>query len=326
MFGEILSHKRVLFVPVYSGRSHETGLYDLDHDGNFARLMSLCARIDMEAFILIPDKIVKFPKSNNEKVIFAQSMIYGENAKETRHRDQFESIFTTGLINVFRQGAFDYIVCEPNFITLRLSRLDEFKDKLIYWCVASATSCGTPWFVEEYADIDKEIARNVVTACANEAQAEYLGGRSYCEQEFYAPSVFEYKTIFFPFRLTDPNYHATEFKNVINELSKRKDLTPFKVLYTDMNDSHVFDGYKNMKQISSDHDVYINVLKGRPIIPYLENDNVLEHISIREFLHYHCELIMLSQKFKRLSYNITYIDDISCLYDALVNKLRRKAL
>lgn len=325
MFKEKFCNKRVLFVPVYSARSYETGLYDLNHDGNFSRLMSLCANVKMErAFVLIPDHLKAFPTAKEEYVQFYCSQLYGANANETRHRDQFEAMYTTLIADLFRGLKVDYLVCEPNFITLRLARLEEFKDKLIYWCVASATSCGTPWFVEEYKYVDKEIARYVETACANKAQVEYLEERAYLEEEFYDPSVFDYKTIFFPFRLTDPNYHATEFKNVIDELSKRKDLTPFKVLYTDMNDSHAFDGCKNVKQISSDHDVYINVLKGRPIIPYLENDDVLEHISIREFLYYNCEVIMFTQKHKRMSDNIIYIKDISCLYETLVNKLRRR--
>lgn len=315
---ERLKGKRVLFIPIFSMRSYATGTYELDHDGNFARIQSLIDTTDLEvAFVTIPRKAA-LHRQMSEKYDFVVSGIYGENAKATR----LNANVCDDVLNFIKQCNIDYVVSEPNVLTQQLS--ERVKDKLIYWCVASVTSEGTPWFVEDFVESDKQLASHVVTACANQAQVEALGGLAYYEPSFYEPELFDYKTIFFPFRLTDQNYHAKEFADAIAKLKARDDLVNFKVLYTDVNDSGLFEYNEHMTRISSDHDTYLQVLKGRPLIPYLERDDVLEHISIHEFMYYNCELIMLSQRHKRDYPYITYINDISCLYDALVSSLKKE--
>lgn len=322
---ELTRGKRVLFVPIFSMRDRKTGTYHLENDGNFARLMSFIMQSDLqESRMLIPwdytiDDVMLCKMREKNVDIFAVDC-YGQNARETRMTDDFFEYF------VKTNGAedFDLIIAEPNHIVDMLIA-STIVDKLVYWCVASTTTEGTPWFVAEWTDVDKRIAQEIPTACANQAQVDFLGGKAFLEPCFYDAKLFDYQTIFFPFRLTDENYHAEEFASVIRRLNETRGLKPFKVLYTDVNNSGIFDEEPEcFKKVSSDHDVYLNILKGRPIIPYLEHDDVLEHISIHEFLYYNCEVIMLTQKHKRTSDNIIYIDDISCLYESLVTLLKEE--
>lgn len=308
-----------LFVPVFSMRNRVTGIYELNHDGNFARIQSLVTSANLgTATVLIP-KNAMFT-CDLMHVNFIRTEAYGTNANATRHNIKE---FVDMILSLNATYHYDVIIIEPNYATLAL--LDSpIADKLVYWCVASVTTEGTPWFVEEYTDIDKQIAAKIPTACANQAQVDALQGRAYLEPSFYNPKYFDYDTIFFPFRLTDENYHAEEFKNACLELQQISLLPKFKVFYTDVNNSCLFDNVPGFVRISSDHDTYLQVLKGQPIIPYLERDNVLEHISIHEFMYYHCELIGLTQRHKRNYDNIIYIDNVNELRDALMALLIKR--
>lgn len=313
---ERLDGKRVLFIPIFSMRDYQTGIYNLDNDGNFARIQSLIEDANLKAALVTIPRNASLHRKLSNKWNFIM-FPYGENARATR----LAKVDVESILRCVNSYNIDYVISEPNVLTAELA--ERIPEKLIYWCVASVTSEGTPWFVEDFVESDKALAQKVVTACANNAQVEALGGLAYYEPSFYDPKLFDYKTIFFPFRLTDSNYHAKEFLNAIYELSKRDDVPPFKALYTDVNNSELFSSNVAMHKISADHDTYLQVLKGRPIIPYLERDDVLEHISIHEFMYYNCELIMLSQRHKRDYPNITYINSTDELLEALVNSLRR---
>lgn len=315
MLKEKIENKIVVFIPLFSMRNRKTGIYELEHDGNFARIKSLLKTSNPRyAYILTPQN-AEYNALNMKNVQCIRTNIYKENAAATRSNvDAFSEV--ERLIKIITP---DVIISEPNALTIQLSKTN-WKDKLVYWCVASKTSQGTPWFVKDWSEADFNLAQEVETACVTIPQIEYLKGKSYLESSFYAPKVFDYKTIFFPFRLTDENYHAKDFANAIIKLAHDDDLPAFKVLYTDINNSGIFDNFNTthlFKKISSDHDVYLQVLKGRPIIPYLERDAILEHISIHEFIYYHCELIMLTQRHKRAYSNIIYIETIDGLYEAL---------
>lgn len=319
-FKERFKGKRLLFIPIYSMRDYQTGEYNLDNDGNFARILSALANIEFkDATVLIPQKRKPLTRIDytifDNNVQFIECEVYGKNAKETRDSCKFFK-WLTERFGLHSLDDFDYIIVEPNQLVEKLLGTYLFP-KLVYWCVASKTLQGTPWFVEDYDESDKNIASAIPTACASPLQVEYLGGFSYLEPIFYDAKQFDYKTIFFPFRLSDKNYKVELFLEALADISRDNDLPPFKVLYTDPNESGIIENSHVFKRISSDHDVYLQVLKGRPIIPYLEDDNVLEHISINEFIYYHCELIMLTQRHKRDYDNIIYVNDKKGLCEAL---------
>ena len=126
-----------------------------------------------------------------------------------------------------------------------------------------------------------------------------LKGKSYVE-EFYLPGFFDLNIIFFPFRLTDRNYKAIEFKKKIEEMYENKNLKDFVVLYTDMNDSGIFEDKKPFKKIPSDKELYLAILKSKPIIPYFENEEMLLHISYVEFKYYGCNIVTDFDELERM--------------------------
>ena len=306
--------KSVLFVPVFSARSYETGTYNLTLDGNMARIVSmlLMGKPD-KATVLIPPnvcglgEIVRQLKEVN--VEFVKCEAYGKNAHATRMNG---NRFANFINKNFNPDDFDVLVLEPNtLLNPKYLFAFEFHAEIIYWCVASVTSKGSPWFVEEFADMDIKIANKYPTECVLQTQVDKLGGLAYVDEKgFYDPKQFDYEIIFFPFRLSDKNYHAEEVKEAICEL-KAITSRNFKLLYTDVNDSGLFnDDPETFVKVPSQKEVYLGLLKSRPIIPYLEDVNVLTHINLQEMLYYGCRLIMFDNNIYKGIEGISFLGDI----------------
>ena len=295
--------KNVLFVPVYSMRSRITGKYNLENDGNMARILSILFQdLLKSAIVLVPEEnrceglnVIKDKcKELSFDVEFVHTNAYGENAKQTRIE---VAKFNEVLDNL---DGIDYVVSEPNYLTLDLclrKEAAEISPKIIYWCVASVTTKRKPWFVVEYAPVDIAIAEKCLTITMTKSQADELGGNSIVDSKaFYNPEIFDVKYIYFPFRLTDENYCVDIFLEAVLELLKCE--YKFVVLYSDPNSSQLFDSLLSMYpnvfvKVSSEKDVYLSILKGKPIIPYLEDSDVL-HISEKEFEYYDCDVIKKS--------------------------------
>lgn len=299
---ELTYQKEVLFIPIFSMRSYVTGIYKLENDGNMARIMSKLIELNYKhATVFIPKlhtDITQFEnklKEYKKNVTFVESNGYQENAAATRseYEEFMNEIFT-------KDKKYDIIISEPNILTYKLVEMQKEKQfELIYWCVASITTEGMPWFVSDFSAIDTVIAQKVITACATISQVKALKGKSYVE-EFYLPGFFDLNIIFFPFRLTDRNYKAIEFKKRIEEMYGNKNLKDFIVLYTDMNDSGIFEDKKPFKKIPSDKELYLAILKSKPIIPYFENEEMLLHISYVEFKYYGCNIVTDFDELERM--------------------------
>jgi len=319
-----ITNKSVLFVPIFSARSYETGIYNLALDGNMARIVSmiLMGKPD-KATVLIPRNISNLDVISRQlkgmNVNFIRCDAYGENAYATRMNGL---AFADFMNNKFGPDDFDVLVLEPN--TLLLSDyLFTFRfAKIIYWCVASVTSKGTPWFTEKFVDMDKKIANMFPTECVLQTQVEALGGLSYADEKgFYDEGQFDYDTIFFPFRLTDQNYHAEDVKNAVQKL-KKMCYNNFRVLYTDVNDSgRFYEDPDTFIKVPSQKEVYIGILKSKPIIPYLEDTDVLTHINIHEMIYYGCRLIMFENETYKGYDNVTFIKDIQELPEELKRRI-----
>lgn len=329
--------KNVLFVPIYSARSYETGIYNLALDGNMARIVSKLVTSGFNhATVLIPDKHSGLDVIHKQlKKVGTLSMVdfiecdcYGVNAYETRMNGDKFIQFISKNFGGYSDIGIDVMVIEPNTLADKceqlLSNMKSSQPEVIYWCVASVTSMGTPWFVEGFADMDKRIAQTMPTECVLRSQVEALGGYSYCNGSgFYNASAFDYVTIFFPFRLSDKSYHAIEFRDAINALPQWCK-NRIKVLYTDVNDSGIFEEDDVFVKVSSQKEVYIGILKGKPIIPYLDDSNMITHINIHEFMFYDCEVIMLWNHIYSLCDNVKMIDDISALSASLEIAIKRR--
>lgn len=291
----------ILMIPVFSMRSYETGTYNLAADGNMARILSFLFTAEYEsATVLVPSNCIGLEGIKQElrrrginNVYFYNTIAYGENAKQTRDEiDKFAEL----ILHNIESGMYDKVISEPNMLTYYLA--DRFPSKIIYWCVASVTDRGTPWFVKEYTTIDKKIAKLVPTCCATESQVRELGGQSFVG-EFYEPEKFDFKVVFFPFRLTDPNYKAIKFAEYVKELYN-KGVRNFKVLYTDINDSGIFSNDEPFYKVFSDKVTYLSVLKGKPIIPYFDDSEMIMHISYKEFEYYGCKIVRTFEDLERM--------------------------
>lgn len=329
MLKDILKNKKVLFIPVYSMRNYETGKYNLAADGNMARIVSKLLEVDFDsATILYPSDSINFEEATKATSIFENIIkwipcdAYGKNAKETRDDP-------TPIIKFLNQNDIikdiDYIVCEPNKLT-EYFVASTYSDKLIYWCVASITSEMCPWFVKDYAILDKIISKMVPTAVCTQTQVEALGSNAFIEP-IYNPEYFDYDIIFFPFRLSDQSYKFEEFKNMIELLYEEMTLhygKEFKVLYTDPNESFKENLNKDIfVKVPSDKPIYLSILKSRPIIPYFEDSRNMEHISINEFLYYKCRIIAFKNERFDKYLNVCQITKMDELRDALLNLLSR---
>lgn len=321
----------VLFIPIFSTRSYKTGEYDLGLDGNMARIVSKIIELKpRHATITIPgnyknlDVWSKVLVRNHmiDDVTFIPCGAYGKNAYETRLEvDKFIKVYQD--LEDMRWDPFDVVITEPNHFTLNcISSVFEPNSEVIYWCVASATSKGCPWFVKDFVEIDKEIAQKIPTECATKSQVEFLGGYSYfdCYSPFYRPEIDCYKTIFFPFRLTDENYKAKYFREIILNIRKRG-INNFKVLYTDVNDSDIFKDDEVFTKVSGQKDVYLSILKSRPIIPYFEDSDILAHININEFAFYNCQVIMKKSESFPSHPGFTFVEKDEDFEEALIKLL-----
>lgn len=325
----MIKGKKILLIPVYSMRSYETGKYNLMADGNMARVISRLASSDFEsAMVLIPDAdrvtgIEDLKRLVNrvmpqKDIAFVYCPAYGSNAGETRGEvKEFMRFF---FENRMVLPDYDMLLIEPNSLTHYLINQDIISRLTsVFWCPVSETTGFTPDFIKPYGELDKLIAENIPVAAATQSQVDFLGGMSFVDEDkFYEPKYFDYKTIFFPFRLSDPCYHAEEFKKAVMNL---KDKYNFKVLYTDPNESGLFDDRDIFVKVPTTKEIYLQILKSKPIIPYLENTDDVLHISLHEFIYYGCPLIMLSSK-EHFVVDSIEIGDVNQLETALEEFLK----
>ena len=287
MFSEILPGKRVLFIPVYSMRSHETGKYNLMADGNFTRVLSVIkkykpayASVTIPAESIVQDiNAVKSIVIPGVSLAFCETFLYGVNANGTRK--------SLAPLDAGDLNDYDAIVSEPQTMTRDLIA-HGFRDKLYYWCIATSTDDWPIWFVDEFKYQDRKIAGEVTTIVATESQKESLGANAVVD-DFYIPAE-KKQILYFPFRPSDPNYEFDMFKLMLNRLRANGLWDKFDVIMPDLNDSAgSLPSY--IKKVPSDHAVYQAIINGMPIVPYYEHMDRLPHISIYEMIEARCRIV-----------------------------------
>lgn len=290
-----LKDKKVLMIPVYSTRSYETGEYNLLADGNVSKyLMKIIGSNAQEIDIFYPnnsvnlDKIKEIVKNNTNQKVNWVPVKYGINAHETRNMGK--QFF--GYIN----KKYDIIITEINTLAeiIAEGQGNEFcnKNNLIYWVGSYNTDC-TRWDTIGHEQLNKKIAKEIKTACLLPAQVSFLGGKAFEDECIYNPKYFDKKYIFFPFRLSDSSYKLDLLLKVIDKLKNEK-INNFVVLYTDPNDSGLLNKSDEtiFIKVPANKFVYLSILKGKPIIPFLDDVEKNYHSNIFEFMYYDCKVIM----------------------------------
>lgn len=323
---ELFNNKKILMIPVYSTRSYDCGVYNLMADGNISKyLIKIMNSKAKEIDILYPLKsygIEQIKKITNKKDFIVNwiPFNYGSNAHETRNMGGKFYDYIIG-----RNKQYDYIVSEVDTLAEKVITSNKKlcnKDNFIYWA-GSWTCFATPWYEERSSQLNKDIANNILTACLLPGQVDLYKGKSFYDNCVYEPNLFDKKIIFFPFRLSDSSYHAKEFRDTIYEL-KNEGYDNFVVLFTDVNDSHIFDkelGSELFIKVPSNKFVYQAILKGMPIIPYLDNIDKNYHSNIFEFLYYNCKVIMMNNETFANNKDIRFISGISELKTELIKLL-----
>lgn len=320
---ELIKDKYVLMIPVYSTRSYDSGTYNLLADGNISKfLMKILNSKAKEIDIFYPRDSINIRhieeitnKYANCKVNWI-SREYGKNAHETRNMGQ---TFYNYIMGANKQ--YDYIISEIDSLAeIAITSYNTLCDhnNFIYWA-GSWNANGTRWDDESQCGQNRKIAEQITTACLLKGQVDLYKGKSFYDECIYKPKYFDKKIIYFPFRLSDKSYHAEEFRNAIEEL-KKEGFDNFKVLYSDVNDSHIFDKEQinGFIKVPSDKFVYQAILKGMPIIPYLDDITKNYHSNIYEFIYYGCDVIMLDND---VFDNVTKIENVKDLKNTLRKKL-----
>lgn len=318
MFNDIIPYKAVLFIPVYSMRSHITGKYNLKSDGNFNRVLSVIRKYKPRlAVVTIPESELLCETFNPDEFIipgvrlmFRSSCIYGENANATRKARYSNNAFSD-------QVNFDTVISEPQYVTLDLMTFVDH-DKLYYWCVATTTDEWPVWFVDEFSDLDVYIADHIKTIVATEAQKKKLGKNAVVD-DFYIPQR-KKKVIYFPFRISDPNYEYDMFMVLMNHIRARGYGDKFSLLISDVNESSCgIPSYASL--VPSNHGVYDAIINGKPIIPYFEHMDRLPHISVYEMIEAGCKIITWNCEDARKYDTITTVSTYQAFEDTIIKMI-----
>jgi hypothetical protein len=306
-----LSKKRVLYIPIVSMRSYETGEYNLAADGNVNRFLSKFSMANsVDLTITLPINIINFDfitsifnQFKDFKVNYIYTSCYGKNANETR-----KNILWINFLNSLDLTKFDTIIFEPNIIgTYNFSK----SNKIIYWCPVSNTSEREISFVNEFAKLDKQTANKYMTYVCTKTQQEFLGKNSIIDTKIMIPHLFanlpKRKLFFIPFRQSDKGYYITEIYTILKKLEDEFD---FEVIYTAPNGFVNDIKLKNMRQVPSDRDTYYSILARQPCIPFLEDNKNILHMSLFEFDYFKCKVIGFKNDLIKFKYELVDISQL----------------
>ena len=323
----LMENKNVLMVPVYSARSYDTNLYDLAADGNVSKYLMKILKSNANSIdIFYPDNSKNYLDIIAISNKYAKCKVnwipvrYGENALKTRNMGD---VFLEYIFD--KKKKYDIIITEINSLALNVAVTggNEFcnKENLLYW-VGTHNMDGLRWDACE--TVNKMIAKEINTACLMPAQKECFKGKSFNDKYEYDPTYFDKKIIFFPFRLSDKAYNLETFKSIIYKMLEKGE-SNFKVLYSDVNDSHILDNEPKdvFIKVPSNKYVYQAILKGKPIIIYLDDLIHNSHSNIFEFNYYGCEIIMFENDVISLNENIHFVKNNFEIEEKLIELLRR---
>lgn len=231
----------------------------------------------------------------------------------------------------FCEDRINLVIYETNYLGAAFEVLKKAYDyKTCYWCYGSRTIDFNPDYLKKFEYVDQELAKSCdYFMVASKGQYAYFKDVAHVPAEkivintnFINPardcnnwSIDEdiiamtdkliedgYTIIYLPVRLSDPGYHARDVIEACDFVTAK---TPLKIalLYSDPNDSNVFDDYREecdpnchgplkIIKVSSKKDIYYTMLSQVDcIVPYLEDCTEKFHTSFLEFLWFKTKLI-----------------------------------
>lgn len=330
----------VLWIPIFSMRSYETGKYSILKDGNFQLTMARALASDFDHITMVlPDDASDYQTflyqiRNLTKGRFtALKLKYGANAVETR--EQFWDLNRKELTSrIDKHQQFDLIISD-----ITGYNIEPFHPvPIIYnFNITKLPELNRP-YIDKFFEADlKSIEQSLFTTVINPRQRDYIVevrpdladkviAHTKVAHRDLLPEVprerrfdFNENTIFWPFRISDKAYLFNEFITAFEQYGLD---SHYNIIVTDPNDS-LKDEKPYITKIKPSKEAYYEMLAGRPIVVMLDDIDTVLHPGTIEIFHYGCPMITFTSK---LIYNANAIDDFVDLPIALSNIERPVAL
>jgi len=301
----------VLWLPIFSMRSYDTGQYAITKDGNFQLTLARILASDFdELTVAVPHDCSDFEEFKAQtkdamagKNIQFVRLHYGENAVDTRHTfwKKNEGFFYSHYILNF-----DLLITDITGYTGTMSYDIPFINN---FNITKLPELNRP-YIDQFFETDiKNMEAALFTTVINPRQREYiLEVAPHLKDKVIAytkvahsqlmpvdhrtrvfDSAFSMRTIFWPFRISDKAYKFDQFIEMFveNKLDKR-----YNVVITDPNDSYKGD-HKFIKKIKMAKHEYYEFLQKKPIVIMLDEIDTVLHPGTIEFMYYNCNVITL---------------------------------
>lgn len=318
----------VLFIPIYSMRSYETGKYSILKDGNFQLTMARAIASGFkDILITVPtdssdfEEVLQRFEHLAPKIGFVQA-IYGKNAVETR-----ELFWPLNHGWICAQHELEYYNRSPT--DLLISDITGYPGKIpvaYNFNITKLPELDRP-YIDKFFETDlQSIERSLFTTVLNPRQREYILEvrpdlidkiivNTKCAHEDLLPNIRVWPanpfTIFWPFRISDKAYKWTQFVQAF-EQQKLYELG-YTVTITDPNDSiDLLPSWVN--KIKPTKEEYYQILASQPIVVMLDEIDTVLHPGTIEFFHYGCPVITLMTN---LIDNLNTIPDLRWLSRAI---------
>jgi len=315
----------VLWLPIFSMRSYDTGQYAITKDGNFQLTLSRILASDFdELTVAVPHDCSDFDefKAQTKEAMSGKNiqfvrLHYGENAVDTRNKfwKLNEGFFYSHYILNF-----DLLITDITGYTGTMSYDIPFINN---FNVTKLPELNRP-YIDQFFETDiKNMEAALFTTVINPRQREYIlevaphlkdKVIAYTKVAHYSlmPSdnktrIFTpLRTIFWPFRISDKAYQFDAFVEMFEreKLHKR-----WKLVITDPNDSYKGD-HKFITKMKLSKAEYYEMLQKKPVVVMLDDIDTVLHPGTIEFFVYNCPVITLRNELVNNALQAESIDHI----------------
>jgi hypothetical protein len=325
----------VLWIPIFSMRSHETGLYSILKDGNFQLALNRALASDFEDItITIPRNhgdgaetielihrlsLKRRQLRGDKYAIHVKELWYGENAVDTRKRFWQQNNCTFGEII----KNFDLVITDVTGYCW--SGVTPFVNN---FNITKIEGLERP-YIDEFFEQDVKSAKLALfTTVLNPAQKENLEAagvpgryvkvyQKACHESYYFENTMFFKSIikpheiFWPFRISDKAYRFEEFLEQFEAQGLHEYLG---ILITDPNDSYKLDK-PYIRKIRPSKAEYYMILSQQPKVVMLDNIDLVLHPGTLEFFMFGCRTIVFRNSIVNSNYSIDSLDELSEVLD-----------
>lgn len=316
---------KVLWIPIFSMRSYDTGEYAICKDGNFQLTFARVIASDFDSIVIaIPEgaqDLEMFLEQNGHLIedrdIEFVMLKYGANAVDTRrkfwelNKDYFYSedileydLLITDITGYAGTMSYD-IPFINNFNITKLPQLDR------------------P-YIDEFFEMDlKSIEASIFTTVINPCQRDYIikvrpdlaskvivdtkvAHHKLMPLNHKTRALTPQRTIFWPFRISDKAYRFDAF---LEMFEREKLYHKYELLITDPNDSYKGDS-KHVKKIKPTKAEYYKILQDTPIVVMLDDIDTVLHPGTIEIMYYGCAVITLPNELVNNPLQVESIDHI----------------